>query len=54
MSILEQLIDNDYQCALLDLEGDFEGFQRAVTFGVANQAPDRAGPLMRLRILIAT
>lgn len=40
MAILEQLFDDDYQCVLFDPEGDFDGFEGAVTFGAANQEPD--------------
>jgi len=39
-AILEQLISREYQCCLLDPEGDFDNFDRAVVLGTARRAPD--------------
>jgi hydroxymethylpyrimidine pyrophosphatase-like HAD family hydrolase/GTPase SAR1 family protein len=40
MSLLEQLIEREYQCLLLDPEGDFDLFEGAVAFGTPRQQPD--------------
>jgi hypothetical protein len=39
-SLLERLVENKYQACIIDPEGDYEGFEPAITSGTPEQAPD--------------
>ena len=38
--VLEQLVEHGYQFCLIDPEGDYDGFNAALSFGNANEPPD--------------
>jgi HAD superfamily hydrolase (TIGR01484 family) len=38
-SILEQLVDSDYQCCVIDSEGDYESFENVLVLGNKDRAP---------------
>ena len=38
--VLEQLIEREYQFCLIDPEGDYEGFNEALSLGSAKESPD--------------
>lgn len=47
-AVLERLIEQRYQCCIIDPEGDYEGFAGAVMFGTAQRGPGMAEILTAL------
>src|ERR1041384_6628730 len=39
-SLLERLVERKYQVCIVDPEGDYEGFESAITSGTPEQPPD--------------
>jgi hypothetical protein len=40
--VLEQLMEQHYQCVLIDPEGDYEMLREVVTFGSSNEPPEES------------
>ena len=38
-ALIERIVEREYQCCLIDPEGDYSGFERAVVLGSSNRAP---------------
>lgn len=47
-ALLERVIKQDYQCCIIDPEGDYEGFAGALMFGTAQRSPSLAEILTAL------